>query len=399
MSINRALAGAGALVMAIILAACPAGNDDHAPVAAYFEQAYAPVRIAAPVAAAPQAHRIASVPWIAYSKALCQTASLEMLAPGAGLERDLSSFLLGYTYGALYVRGAGHFMSYGDPEPGFAVAAETLGLDRHYRVTDDPSLFVAAIRETLARDVPVRLAWNSARAVEAAVRAGFFTPGPDWQPPSPQAFSPHSVVLVGYEGETFYYYETGGRDQRRDGEAGIAIDQATLLEAVSSLSARFRLPWRYMLLTLEGEPQSPADLSAAWRRNGEELLGIEFGPSLTGSRAIAGLAAGIDQDGEKLVASAELRRWLRNELGRLHEQRRDGSVFIERTFATPPAARSAAAELNSAAEAYAAALQLLAADAMTIDEMARVAALLREAAEHERRAGDAFLAVAGGDST
>ena len=123
--------------------------DIEAYVEKYFMKIYQPTQIISEEKVFPDKHFIEGLTWYCIEKNyLCQSSTLQMIAETHDIKKPLDyfSFLLGYTYGATYVKGAGMFAAYSDPEPGFITASNYLGLERKYLITDNPELLIDNIR-------------------------------------------------------------------------------------------------------------------------------------------------------------------------------------------------------------------------------------------------------------
>jgi hypothetical protein len=256
----------------------------------YFNQVYLPVQITQSLNdSIPEEFFIPDVPWYCYQNNNCQAVSLQMIAEkyGITLPIDYFNFLIGNTYGAMYTKGAGTFFPGSDPEPGLIVAAQYLGLSRKYMHADDPDLFLKTLRNYISQGLPVRIPWNAAPAMKYAIQSGYFESSTDWKEPSKSSFIPHSIVFIGYDSLSFYYYETiANKEFVIHGQKGIRIPDQVVLEAINSLSSRYRLPWKYMF-TVFNKDSSKTSLEKVWERNGTELIGNEFGPTYTGSLGLA----------------------------------------------------------------------------------------------------------------
>jgi hypothetical protein len=247
----------------------------------YMQQTRQPIRLAQDaVGDFPIEHHLDDVPWIATREWFCQSNSLAMIAAQHGIDEPTEHFcfLTGFTYGASRQPDRWPFLPYADPEAGFGVAAPYLGLVRRYYVTDDPSLYLDALRYHLSQGYPVRAALNGCLL-------------PEMEP----CADAHSEILVGYDADGFCYYETVFESHRLPpGEEGIWVSERTLLDAVANWSGAFSTPWRYALTIFEPGPVE-RDLHPIWARNGKLLAGgLRFGPR-QGADAIEALAAQIEE--------------------------------------------------------------------------------------------------------
>ncbi|MCS6881310.1 MAG: hypothetical protein RMK84_02600 [Oscillochloridaceae bacterium] len=349
----------------------------------YYEQTYAPIRLAATdVGDYPAEQHLRDVPWIAADVPACQSTSLQMIAAqrGALCSRAHIDFLMAFTYGFSAIPRTNMFLPCGvDPEVGLRDAAPYLGLRRRYYVTDDPALYVRALRSFLARGYPVRVALDMGALYGAST------------------FIAHSDVLIGYDASGFYLYETVcvppatcAPGERPPGEIGIYITEARLLQAVTSLARRFAYPWRYSLTIFEPGPRAD-DLRPVWERLANATLGgNRYGPP-TGVVVLERVADQIERRGSRYPVAA-----IKESLESAARFRRDNARFLRERFPDEADMARAAERLEQAADGYAIALAALGGGVADRRGARRIATALREAAAAERAAGAAFLARASG---
>jgi len=328
------------------------------------------------IKAFPAEYHLDDVPWIATRDWYCQSNSLAMIAAQHGIDEPTHhfSFLTGFTYGASRQPDTWDFMPYTDPEAGFGVAAPYLGLVRRYYVTDDPALYLSALRSYLSRGYPVRVALNGCML-------------PEMDP----CASAHSEVLVGYDAEGFFYYETV-IDLRHlsPGEDGLWISEHTLLEAVADWSGAFSSPWRYALTIFEKGPVE-RDLRPIWERNGELLAGgSRFGPR-QGADAGEALATQIEERWAELDLAGNDFGTLRCGIEAASYTRHSNAAYLRAAYGGEADVKRAADLFDEAAERYAAALTALEHGAVSQSEAEPIATLVREAAALEREIGQIFL--------
>jgi len=349
----------------------------------YYVQTYAPIRLAATdVGDYPPERHLRDVPWIATDVPACQSTSLQMIAAQHGAVRSRAEidFLMAFTYGFSAIPGTSEFFPGGvDPEVGLRDAAPYLGLRRRYYVTDDPALYVRALRSFLARGYPVRVALDMGALYGAS------------------AVIPHSDVLIGYDATGFFLYETVclppatcAPGERPPGADGISVTEARLLQAVTNLARRFAYPWRYTLTIFEPGPQVD-DLRPVWARLANATLGgNRYGPP-TGVAVLERTAAQIERQGSRARATV-----IKQGLETAARFRRDNARYLRERFPDEADLAQVAARLEQAADRYAAALAAVADGIADRDEARQIATALREAAALERAAGVALLARAGG---
>lgn len=374
---------------------CNSCKEETRIVERYFKEIYQPIQLTQSlIEPIPSDFSLKDVPWYCYQNNNCQAVSLQMIAEKYGINKpvDFFSFLLGNTYGAMYTKGAGTFFPNCDPEPGFIVAAQHLGLKRKYFCSDDPKIFLQSVRYNISQGLPVRIPWNSIPTMKYAIESGYFTRPPDWKEPSKNAFSPHSVVFVGYDSTSFYYYETiANKEFVMYGEKGIRIPEQTVLEAVSSLSSRYNLPWKYMFTVLTKDTLATS-LKLIWERNGTEMIGNQYGPTYTGSLALDAFVGGIKREGLKMNDSIKknaLQRIARS----LAEERLTNATFLEQTFGSMIEIQNATKLLLDSYHNYEEITKLLEQTDLTKNSIDQICKLLNNSAECERKAGQIFLMI------
>lgn len=383
---------AAGLVISLVFTSC---FDEKAFVEQYFKEIYQPREMTIPVGIDyPGEYFIGNLTWYCYEKNhLCQSSSLQMIAQMHGIEKPLDyfSFLLGYTYGATYIKGAGMFAAYSDPEPGFINASDYLGLERKYFITDNPELLIDNIRYYLSKNHPVRIAWNSAQTMKFAIESDYFPVPENWKEPPQGAFSPHSVVFVGYDSSAFYYYETHGMNFVLTGEKGIKIDNQSALDAISSFSSRYTLPWTYMMTVFEPD-QARGSIGSIFQQAGEEMIGRVLGPTSTGSFALKGLSDGVKKEGTSIFNSPK-KEFFTKTIESLWDIRHNNAVFLEQTFSENAGILQIAGLLYNSAYNYQSILNILEKENNTRDDVKTICRLLELSAEMEKEAGDVFLSL------
>jgi len=361
----------------------------------YFDQVYLPAKITQllndPI---PEEFFILDVPWYCYQNNNCQAGSLQMIAEknGITLPIDYFNFLIGNTYGAMYTKGAGTFFPNSDPEPGLIVAAHYLGLSRKYMHAEDPDLFLKTLRNYISQGLPVRIPWNAAPAMKYAIQSGYFETSIDWVEPPKGSFIPHSVVFIGYDSSSFYYYETiANKEFVSHGEKGIRIPNQVVLDAISSLSTRYSLPWKYML-TVFNKDTSKTSLEKVWERNGNELIGNQFGPTFTGSLGLAAFSDAIRKEGIKMndpIKKSALLKITKT----LHDERLKNANFLKSAFSEVVEIQNAAEYLLESSNNYKEIKILL--DSTDLDEISinQISNLFKESADYEKKTGDIFQKI------
>ena len=300
-----------------------------------------------------------------------------MIAQQHGIDASTAhcSFLMGFTYGAVAIPGHVGISPFTDPEPGFVFAAPYLGLKRRFYVTNDPAAYTRALRVYLAHGIAVRV------ALDAGVLYGLGRQ------------LPHSDLLVGYDVEGFWYYETvclpgvacqPGR--RPPGAPGLYVPVTALLEATQAQSRTFGYPWRYGL-TLYAQRPKVEDMAAVWRRNGNALIGgARYGPR-QGADAIDQLATRASKRGASLPVS-DIRWGLQAAVF----TRRDNAAYLRSTHARDDDLLHAAMLFERARAAYQEALERFDTGLASRAAVERTAACLHDAARAEREAGNILRA-------
>lgn len=345
-------------------------------VQAYYRAEYAPEHVVRAELSAPAAHhRLEDVPWLSEAVGLAHSNSLRMLLAQQGRSEPRSTvdFAMGATWGATALPRRTGFSPGQDPEVGLLRGAPALGFKRRYLTTDDPDELLLAVRSWLAHGRAVRVAVDRATLLDQ------------------RDIVPHSVVLVGYDVDTFEYYEplcdeparcTPG--DRPPGAQGLTVGAARLLTAMESLALALQYPWRYQLVVLEPQPgDGAALLEQRLVANARGLVGAGGPGPAIGAEAVLETAKSVERHGRDVV-SAELLRGL----GAAATARRDDREALLTLFRGRGALAGALEPLARAAEQFGAAQRALEAKEPEVD--AAVAAL-RLAAEADREAGLALL--------
>jgi hypothetical protein len=342
-----------------------------AMVAYYYKSTYqARSLTAADIQPAPAASTLQDMPWIAADLPVCQSTSLQMIAAQHGNHqpRPAIDLLMAFTYGFTAIPDSDELIPFGqDPEIGMLVAAPYLGLERQYYVTDDADLWIAAAQSFLARGYPVRVALDMGRLYDQSTFIG------------------HSEVLVGYDQQGFFVYETVcippapcQPGQYPAGASGLYRTHAQLLAAMESQAAVFSYPWRYNLTVFT--PVAPTnDLRPIWQQLARVMLGADQ----------YGLTSGVVAL-ERLIEKIEQKRVHAAQLGELFATtarfRHDNAAFLRERFAADTTLVQAAAYLEEAATFY---------DQVASDpQSGSVTDLLRRAAAAERAFGETIQTYA-----
>jgi len=344
----------------------------------YFRNSYGPEPIERRTGSISARHRIDSARWISTPIPACITTCMQMIADYYHIDcsRRHFDFLMGFTYGAGDLPGIGYMPVGNDPETGYLEAAPYIGLKSQYFTTNDPDLYLEAIRCNLTEARPVRL------PVDMGALYGS------------DEVIPHSEVIIGYDEDVFEYYEpvcqppaVCPHEDHNKGDQGCYVAEERLLDAVYSLSKIFDYPWRYGLSIFEAGPLS-TDVYALWPRNGRNLVGGQRMGMRWGAAATEHLANQIEKQNRKLDYE---RLRLIFEIGAY--MRSENAAFL-RNIAGDRASILKAAELfDKSAACFWNAFEALSSGLVTPNESQAIVEYTREIAGVEREAGKIFLAI------
>lgn len=344
---------------------------------AYLKKEYKPEDIPATIAKqrVPKRFHLKGVPWISYKKAYCESACLQMIARSVGIEENVNyfNFLMGFTYTFSYLRSAKLAIPTSDPTPGLRFAAPFLDLKMRYLVTNSRELFVKALKHYLSKGHPVRVQVNANKLY------------------GKEGFGPHGVLAVGYDGDTFFYFEPGCEDKWvENGGKGIDISTERLAEAVLDLSKNSGYPWKYSLTIFEkAKGEKNLNLSKVFERNGKMLIGGGFWFAFEGSRALEVFA----KDLEKILEEAGGRDWI-SEILKLAVYSRIGNAkFLKKRFSNIGGAVRAASHLEKASKLYSEVLKEVKSSSGEVS-VEKAVKHLNRIADLERKAGEALLKAA-----
>lgn len=219
----------------------------------------------------PDSSFVNNTPCISYKTAYCSSASYQMIGYQKGLTKDIGfyNWVMGFTYGALYITKTKAFIPYNDPETGYVAAQSYTALKRHYLISNDSLRFIKAVKYYISKNEPLRVGLNPAILLHI------------------KGFSPHSELIVGYDRDSVYYYETGISDRKLNGFRGESCTWHDFLLSVSSFCKGMGYTWKYNISTFEPIVVDTLDLIKCSKRNGELLIGDKIGPYIrTGSFAL-----------------------------------------------------------------------------------------------------------------
>ena len=268
-------------------------------VQAYYLAEYAPQALAASdLGEPPASYRLTDVAWSSEQQPLAFSHALLMQVgqQGKQTQRSTIDFLGGFTWGATAIPRRTGFFPGQDAEIATHHAAQLLGFERRYLTTDSSDDFVRAVKTFLSKGRAVRVALDRALLLDQRGSVA------------------HAIVLVGYDENSFEYYEPTCDDEKRckagtaaAGSPGLKVTNSQLLIAAESLSLVYQYPWKYQLVVLEPGPAVKPDLTALLTTNGRALVGQKTqGPSL-GSVLVEDTAKAIQRHGDDVVTPELLR--------------------------------------------------------------------------------------------
>jgi hypothetical protein len=273
---------------------------------------------------------------------------------------------MGFTYGAGHLKGTSLFLPYDDPEAGLRFAAPGLGLGHRYFITDDEAHYIAAIKAAILDGRPVRIMLDSATLKGRS-----------------DYFSPHSVVLVGYDGDDAALYETRMPDHRSPpGTPGLPTPFSTITAAARKVSQMYRYPWVFQFTRFDPAEPVAISLAAICTRNGHALRGSDAPYTATGAAALRSLRQHVE-----ISASDPMRKDLPMFLEYGAYTRADNASYLRDAI---PALQEVAGCLEQASLGYAA---MVAAFAGGGDPTPTLVAELDRVAALEDEAGQRLLAV------
>lgn len=281
----------------------------------YYKDSYGPIEIQATIIEAPDHHFIEGITCYSYEGPYCQSASLQMVnsLSNDSLSIHHYNWLMGFTYGAYFhdYVGVYSFLPSTDPEIGLIQAENYIGYRRKYYTTNNENLYISSLKDWLSKNVPLRVAINSATLVD---EEGFYA---------------HSVLLVGYSDENVIYYETGGENRNLKNHEGERATWQKFIKSVLSVSEGFNYPWKYQFTVLnqaefEGSLKDYTD-DTLLKNNAYSLIGDKYGPVSIGAKAYESLASYIKEKGLDENEASYLKETLM--MGK--DNRYDNAVFLK----------------------------------------------------------------------
>lgn len=271
----------------------------------YYEQAYKSKVIKSnKISKYPEKFIINGINNVSSEKQYQEAAALKMINDLVYEEEKLSinniNFFMGYTYGTSFNLLSKSFIPFSEPIEGARIAAPFMGFNMDYYTTYSVKLFFNAAKYYISCGYPVLVQLNMTTLYN---KKGFY---------------PHSELLVGYNKNGFYYYETIGKENKDKKY----VENQKFISAVYKLNATFKKPWRYgfSLFTVKEKNKQINDLL---KKNGISLIGEKKDQITSGAQALVEFAKYIK---ESKTFNSE---WV---LEALAYSRSDNAAFFEEFF-------------------------------------------------------------------
>lgn len=263
----------------------------------------------------PESHFIDGLTWISSEKTYCNPTCLQMIGEWKGIKKPVSyyNWLMGNTYGAFYKDSFTSFMPLANPMKGIMFASQYMGLKRMFYSTDDKELCAKAIKTFISEGYPVFV----------MIDYNVFT--------DDDFFFPHAELLVGYDKDSFYYYEPGFSDRFEKGQKGLKAPISTMLNGIYSLSTYKQVPSnKYFFMVFENS-ELKTNVNEVWRRNAKLLKGSEIAivNLAEGAKAVKALARDIKN---KAVPAWGFKHLLPLWFKAGSYSRSDNALFIKNNF-------------------------------------------------------------------
>ncbi|MBU3161026.1 BtrH N-terminal domain-containing protein [Clostridium frigoris] len=233
-----------------------------------------------------------------------ETAALKMINDKINTNQNISinniNFLMGYTYGASFNNLNKNFVPFLEPISCVKNSAPFLGLNMDYRTSNSPKLFIDAVKYYISKGYPVLAQVDMATLLG---RRGFYS---------------ISELIVGYNKNGFYYYETLGINN----EKKKYISNKQFIAATNKLNTKFKKPWKYGFCIFKA-CEEKEQIKNAIKNNGKNLIGETSNRTASGAQAIAAYAKHIK---ETKTFNSE---WV---IEALEYSRRDNAEFFEEFF-------------------------------------------------------------------
>ncbi len=263
----------------------------------------------------PESYFIQDLTWISSNKTYCNSTCMQMIGEWKGIKKSVSyyNWLMGNTYGAFYKDSFTSFMPLANPLKGIMFASQYMGLKRMFYSTDDKELCAKAIKTFISKGYPVFI----------MIDYNVFT--------DDDFFFPHAELLVGYDMNSFYYYEPGFTDRFVKGQKGLKAPTSTMMKGIYSLSTYKQVPSnKYFFMVFE-DSTVKTNMNEVWRRNASLLKGknISIVNLAEGSEAVLALAKDIKN---KKVPAWGFKQLLPLWFNAGKYTRSDNAIFIKNNF-------------------------------------------------------------------
>ncbi|MCB2339256.1 BtrH N-terminal domain-containing protein [Clostridium estertheticum] len=271
----------------------------------YYNQAYSPKLIrSSEILKYPEKYSMDGFVSVSSQKQYQEAAALKMINDKINTNQNISinniNFLMGYTYGASFNNVNKSFLPFLEPISCAKISAPFLGLNMDYRTSNSPKIFVDAVKYYISEGYPVLAQVDMGTLLG---RTGFYS---------------ISELIVGYNKNGFYYYETLGINN----EKKKYVSNKQLIAATNKLNTKFKKPWKYGFCIFKASEEKE-QIKNIIKINGENLIGETSNSTASGAQAIAAFANHIKET--KKIDS----EWV---IEALEYSRRDNAEFFEEFF-------------------------------------------------------------------
>lgn len=271
----------------------------------YYYQAYSPTSIKSnEILQYPEEYNMDGFISVSSQKQYQEAAALKMINDKINTDQNMSinsiNFFMGYTYGASFNNINKNFVPFLEPISCVKISAPFLGLNMDYRTSNSPKIFIDAVKYYISKGYPVLAQVDMATLLG---RKGFYS---------------ISELIVGYNKNGFYYYETLGINN----EKRKYISNKQLIVATNKLNTKFKKPWKYGFCIFKAS-EKKEQIKNAIKINGKNLIGETSNRTASGAQAIAAFAKHIKET--KTFDSG----WV---IEALEYSRRDNAEFFEEFF-------------------------------------------------------------------
>lgn len=243
----------------------------------YYDQAYSPrpIRLGE-MGKYPEKYIMDGFVSVSSEKQYQEAAAIKMINDKINTDQNISvdniNFLMGYSYGASFNRVNKSFVPLLEPTECAKICAPFLGLNMDYRTTSSSKVFVDTIKYYISQGQPVLVQLDMATLL------------------GKNSFYSISELIVGYNKNEFYYYETFGTNNEKKKYVSIK----TLVAATNNLNTKFKKPWKYGFSVFKASEKNQ-QIKDVIKINGKNLIGQATDRTASGSLAIAELAKHIKE--------------------------------------------------------------------------------------------------------